>query len=130
MLPKLNKLRSEQAASLEESTTRVGHLLGSLRDSLGELGKNRQSGLSELLSTASGVQGELVSSLEAVLSLKDRVEGVHELVSEIDTIANRTNLLSMNASIEAAHAGNSGKGSPSWPERYAPSPTKRARAPR
>lgn len=45
------------------------------------------------------------------------VESVHEAVSQvqmivktIQDISNRTNLLSMNASIEAAHAGDAGKG--------------------
>ncbi|MBQ0039121.1 MAG: hypothetical protein KBS64_01675, partial [Treponema sp.] len=54
---------------------------------------------------------------KALKATTDTIEAVHgafnevqEIVKAIQNIANQTNLLSMNASIEAAHAGEFGKG--------------------
>jgi methyl-accepting chemotaxis protein len=109
MLPELDSLRSEQKLSLDDSTSKVGKLLVKLKES-SLLSVECQEEISGLLATAGSFQGVLSGSLEAVSALKGRMIGVHDLVADINTIANNTDLLSMNASIEAAHAGASGKG--------------------
>lgn len=46
----------------------------------------------------------------AMDEIKTRSEEIMEIVQVLDHFSNRTNLLAMNASIEAAHAGVAGKG--------------------
>ncbi len=53
---------------------------------------------------------EIGSGLEEKIKQADRVEKIGELTKKIVDIASQTNLLSLNASIEAARAGDSGKG--------------------
>ena len=46
----------------------------------------------------------------AMMEVESRSTRAHEIVEVIDTVAFQTNILSINASIEAAHAGESGQG--------------------
>lgn len=52
-----------------------------------------------------------VSQIEdATLSLNDKIKNIDKILETIDSISEQTNLLSLNASIEAARAGDQGKG--------------------
>ncbi len=56
-----------------------------------------------------GAERNLTISTE-VMSLKDEIEKINEIIAMINEISERTNLLALNASIEAARAGEAGRG--------------------
>ncbi|MFX3617859.1 MAG: methyl-accepting chemotaxis protein [Sporolactobacillus sp.] len=63
------------------------------------------------LSTQSHASAETTAQIiAAVQELEQRAQNITQIVTVLDGIARRTNLLSLNASIEAAHAGDLGKG--------------------
>lgn len=56
------------------------------------------------------VRAEVLLSAEGIRTLAEPVQGLNKFVESIKTIAGQTNLLSLNARIEAAHAGEAGRG--------------------
>lgn len=70
-------------------------------------GKAKMQHLSEQSKASAETTGQII---HAVTTLQKHAANVHKVIDVLDGIARRTNLLSLNASIEAAHAGESGKG--------------------
>ncbi len=71
-------------------------------------------GIHELAQKAVGQMGELSASIEdaarVVYSLGDKSQQIGNVVDIIRSIADQTNLLALNAAIEAARAGEAGRG--------------------
>ncbi len=69
-----------------------------------------QQFLQKTVSKMSDLSSDIASSAGAVNQVEERVEAISSVVGTIQGISEQTNLLALNAAIEAARAGEAGRG--------------------
>ena len=106
---KLNISSNETAASLEETAAALEEMTASIRDNTENIFK--MAGYSNNV-TKSVKEGEelAVKTTESMEHINVQVNSINDAISVIDKIAFQTNILSLNAAVEAATAGEAGKG--------------------
>ncbi|GHV85124.1 hypothetical protein AGMMS50230_07320 [Spirochaetia bacterium] len=105
----LNSQIEEQTSSVSRSSSAIEEMLANI-DSVTRISRINSENVSRL-ADASGIgRNGLKAVAEDIAEVARESEGLLEINSVLQTIASQTNLLSMNAAIEAAHAGEAGKG--------------------
>lgn len=105
----LDERISDQIAMVEESTASITQMLATIGNMARLAEKDRQLA-DGLVRTSDSGREVFLSTFEKIEAITERVGKIEEMIQIIDTIAGQTNLLAMNAAIEAAHAGEAGKG--------------------
>jgi methyl-accepting chemotaxis protein len=105
----LSKAANKQAASLEETAAAVEEVTANI--------KNSSSNIMQMNTYANEVSSSVTSGRElasktamSMDEINEQTNAIADSIGVIDQIAFQTNILSLNAAVEAATAGEAGKG--------------------
>jgi len=109
MMSELAINSNSQATELEEVSAAIEEILGNIRNSSEKVlvMKNTAVDMTKLTNEGSVKIGEMNTIINQISTSQDNIA---KAIEQIDQIAFQTNILSLNAAVEAATAGEHGKG--------------------
>lgn len=113
---KLDEDSSDCLTQMDALSGKIGNVtestevIGKLADATGASIKLGVDSVSELTGTAQSTSEITAHVVDAIGMLEEKTKSIGKIIGVINGIAEQTNLLSLNASIEAARAGDAGRG--------------------
>lgn len=105
----LSTSSNEQAASLEETAASIEEITSNIKSTV-DKASEMNAIASELQDSSKNGNTLATSTASAMEDINESTTAINDAISVIDQIAFQTNILSLNAAVEAATAGEAGKG--------------------
>ncbi len=111
-----NERIGQVTSAMEEMSAAIGEIANAARDAAVAVEQNRtcatdsNANMGKSMEISQRIVASTNTSAELVSALNDSIQKIGEITTVIKEIADQTNLLALNAAIEAARAGEQGRG--------------------
>ena len=98
-----------QSSAVIQSSSAIEEMAASIQN-VSRLARERVDSVGDLVTFTSQGSEKVELTFATIRQISKEIEGLLEIIDIINSIAEQTDMLSMNAAIESAHAGEAGKG--------------------
>lgn len=108
-MTKISERTEDQSATVKQSSAGITSMIDTITG-LSSMAKEKEFQLEKLTEVVHKSEGDISQTVSAIQDIADSATSIFDLIMIINQVAAQTNLLAMNAAIEAAHAGDAGRG--------------------
>jgi DNA-binding LacI/PurR family transcriptional regulator len=99
----------EMLATISETSRQAQAVANAAQQSV-DVSKTGQNAVADTVAGMETIQRQVKDIAQSILALSERTQQIGEIISAVEDIADQSRMLALNASIEAARAGNEGRG--------------------
>ena len=100
----------EEVRQISESSSAKAKAVSDKAEKNTEIAQNGKKAVASLVENMDNIRERVESIAESVVRLSEQGQAIGEIIASVNDIADQSNLLAVNAAIEAAKAGKYGKG--------------------
>ncbi len=109
LISELNSKVDKEGEYISESSAAIEEMVASIH-SVSKISEDKKQSIEDLTRIALSGEEDMDSTVQAIDDISRSADTMIDMIGVINSVSDQINLLSMNAAIEAAHAGDAGKG--------------------